>query len=122
MVGRRFKIVEERASVTQFIYTYESWPSNGVGDRGGAPERFPVNAMLMVIIVRVIVMIDGDETGVPGVRSFGPVETTFDKKEGEHGIPVRRQPLPPLPLHVVVFYEDLQAHDRIAHVRHYRTC
>lgn len=67
--------------------------------------------MLMVIIVRVIVMIDGGETGVPGVRSFGPVETTFDEKEREHGIPVRRQPLSPLPLHVVVFYEDLQAHE-----------
>jgi len=33
-------------------------------------------------------MIDGDETGVPGVRSFGPVETSFNEKEGEYGIPV----------------------------------
>lgn len=65
----------------------------------------------MVVIVRVIVMIDGDETGVPGIRSFGPVETSFNKKEGEYGIPVWWQPLPPLPLHVVVFYEDLQAYD-----------
>lgn len=65
----------------------------------------------MVVIVRVIVMIDGDETGVPGVRSFGPVETSFNEKEGEYGIPVWGQPLPPLPLHVVVLYEDLQAYD-----------
>lgn len=67
--------------------------------------------MLMVVIVRVIVMIDGDETGVPGVRSFGPVKTSFDEKEGEHGIPVRRQPLSPLPLHVVVLYEDLETYE-----------
>lgn len=66
----------------------------------------------MVVIVRVIVMIDGDETGVSGIGSFGPVETAFDEKKGEHGIPVRRQPLPPLPLHVVVFYEDLRAHEQ----------
>lgn len=66
----------------------------------------------MVVIVRVIVMIDGDETGVPGVRSFGPVETSFNEKEREYGIPVWWQPLPPLPFHVVVFYEDLQAYDR----------
>ena len=72
----------------QFIYTYKSWPSNGVGDRRGAPERFPVNAVLMVVIVRVIMMIDGDETGVPGVRSFSPVETSFNEKEGKYGIPM----------------------------------
>lgn len=65
----------------------------------------------MVVIVRVIMMIDGDETGVPGVRSFGPVETSFNEKEGEYGIPVWWQPLPPLPLHVVVLYEDLQGYD-----------
>lgn len=101
---------------TQLIFTYESWPSNGVGDRRGASERFPVNAMLMMVIVRVIVMIDGDKTGVPGVRSFGPVETSFDEEEREHGIPVRRQPLPPLPLHVVVFYEDLQTQEGNVHM------
>jgi len=65
----------------------------------------------MVIIVGVIVMIDGGETGVLGVGSFGPVETAFDEKKREHRIPVGRQPLSPLPLHVVVFYENLQAGD-----------
>lgn len=46
--------------------------------------------MVVVVIIRVVVMIDGDEAGMPGVRSLGPVQTLFHQEEGEHRVPVRR--------------------------------
>lgn len=33
--------------------------------------------MMVVVIIRVIVVIDGDEAGMPGVRSLGPIQTLF---------------------------------------------
>lgn len=33
--------------------------------------------MVMVVIIRVIVVIDGDEAGMPGVGPLGPIQTLF---------------------------------------------
>lgn len=70
--------------------TYESGPGDRVGDSGGTPQGFPVDAVMVVVVIRVVVVIDGDEAGMPWIWSLGPVKTFFHQEQREHRVPVRR--------------------------------
>lgn len=70
--------------------TYESRPGDRVGDSCGAPQQLPVDTVMVVVIIRVIVVIDGDEAGMPWIRPLGPAQTLLHQEEREHRVPVRR--------------------------------
>lgn len=57
--------------------TYESRPGDRVRDSCGAPQEFPVDTMMVVVIIRVIVVIDGDEAGMPRIGPLGPAQPLF---------------------------------------------
>lgn len=57
--------------------TYESRPGDRVRDSCGAPQEFPVDTMVVVVIIRVIVVIDGDEAGMPRIGPLGPAQPLF---------------------------------------------
>ena len=74
--GRKRRKEDELVGVIE-DRTYESRPGDRVRDSCGAPQEFPVDTMMVVVIIRVIVVIDGDEAGMPRIGPLGPAQPLF---------------------------------------------